>query len=366
MQAPKPPPLDPPRRPRKGVAEVAQIDDFACIIDVRSPAEFADDHIPGAISCPVLDDAERARIGTLYKQVSPFAAKKLGAAWIARNIARHVEERFLEQDKGWKPLIVCWRGGMRSGAMTTVLRSVGWDACQLEHGYKGFRHRVIEELETLPGRYAFRVLCGPTGSAKTRLLQAVAAQGGQIVDLEALACHRGSVLGQLPDAPQPGQKWFETQLWDALRRLDPARPVFIEAESRKIGRLRLPDALHQALRQAPRHEIVAGLSARVDFLLRDYGHFVEQGELLKRRLEPLLPLLGHATLKAWRELIDAGDFAAFTEAVLREHYDPHYARSQQRDFFGPNSPLTVQGALDETTIAGLAGQLLAVDGIPSE
>ncbi len=345
-------------RRRKGVATLDELGDFDTIIDVRSPAEFADDHIPGAISCPVLDDAQRAEIGTLYKQVSPFVAKKLGAAYISANIASHLRERFLDRDKGWRPLIVCWRGGMRSGAMTTVFRSIGWDACQLDGGYKTFRSHVLDSLETLPGRFRFQLINGPTGSAKTRILQAVAARGGQVLDLEELACHKGSVLGRLPGQPQPSQKWFETCIWHQLRAFDPARPVFVEAESRKIGKLRLPEALFTAMQAAGAWQIEAGLAERVAFLLRDYDYFTLDPASLKQHLDTLRPLVGSEQLACWHEQIDAQDFPALTESLLRLHYDPLYARARQRDYaVAPSRSLTAH-TLDAGDIARLATLLM--------
>ena len=220
---------------------------FDAVIDVRSPSEFAEDHIPGALNCPVLDDEERRRVGTLYKQVSPFEARKVGAALVSRNIARHLETHFLSKPKGWKPLVCCWRGGQRSGAMTLVLNQVGWGARQLAGGYKAFRQQVMDDLVALPEGLSFRILCGPTGSAKTALLDALAEAGEQVLDLENLANHRGSVLGGAPHTVQPGQKAFETGLWSALRGFDPARPVWVESESRRIGRLHVPAALFERL-----------------------------------------------------------------------------------------------------------------------
>ncbi|OMG52577.1 tRNA 2-selenouridine(34) synthase MnmH [Azonexus hydrophilus] len=344
-------------RRRKGVATLDELGDFDTIIDVRSPAEFADDHIPGAISCPVLDDAQRAEVGTLYKQVSPFVAKKLGAAYISANIAGHLREHFLDRDKGWRPLIVCWRGGMRSGAMTTVFRSIGWDACQLDGGYKTFRTHVLAELETLPGQYRYQVLGGPTGSAKTRVLQAIAEQGGQVLDLEEIACHKGSVLGRLPGQPQPSQKWFETAIWQTLRNFDPARPVFVEAESRKIGNLRLPAELFTAMQSSPICEICADIPQRVDFLLRDYDYFTQDALNLKKHLDALRPLLGHERVNAWHEQIDQHDFAGLTGSLLQHHYDPLYARARQRDYSATPTAFSAS-TLDEAEIARLAATIL--------
>lgn len=346
-----------PRR-RKGIATLAELDAFDSIIDVRSPAEFADDHIPGAISCPVLDDAQRAEVGTLYKQVSPFVAKKLGAAYISANIAGHLQRLFLNRDKHWRPLIVCWRGGMRSGAMTTVLRSVGWDACQFEGGYKTFRSHVLGELERLPGGLRFVVIDGPTGSAKTRVLQAIAGHGGQALDLEALACHKGSVLGVLPDADQPSQKAFETRLLAALAGLDPARPVFVEAESRKIGRLHLPDTLLEGLRAGACIEVEAEFSARVEFLLRDYDYFLAAPDWLNQRLDALRPLQGHETVKRWQDLARSGAWRQLVSELLGQHYDPLYRRSQHHNFAGLATPRKL--ATEDLSPAGidaLAAQL---------
>ena len=251
------------RAPLATLATLAELADFDEIIDVRSPAEFAADHIPGAINCPVLDNAQRIEVGTLYKQASPFEAKKIGAALVAENIGRHLREHFLGKARDWKPLIYCWRGGNRSGSMTTIFRAIGWKANQLEGGYKTWRSHVVTRLEQLPPTLDFRVICGATGSAKTRILQGIGALGEQVLDLETLACHKGSVLGILPGQPQPDQKWFETLLLQELERFDPARPVYVEAESRKIGRLHVPDALIARIRAGECLNIDASLAARI-------------------------------------------------------------------------------------------------------
>src|SRR6188474_3521832 len=201
------------RGPRPGLpAEQATFRSFDAIIDVRSPAEFAEDHVPGALSCPVLDNDERARVGTIYKQTSPYEAKKIGAALVARNIAGHLEAALADKPRGWKPLVYCWRGGQRSAAMAHVLREVGWDAMTLQGGYKAYRRYVVASLAQLPQRINFRVIHGVTGSGKSRLLRALADAGAQVLDLEDLAAHRGSVLGNLPGRPQPSQKMFESLL----------------------------------------------------------------------------------------------------------------------------------------------------------
>jgi len=313
------------------LATVAQVAEFDAVIDVRSPAEFAEDHIPGAINCPVLDNDERIRVGTLYKQVSPFAARKLGAVLVARNIARHLEERFSEQPKSWRPLIYCWRGGQRSGAFTHILREIGWPARRLDGGYKSWRQHVLAGIDSRAASLSFQVVAGPTGSGKSRLLEALAAQGAQVLALETLAAHKGSVLGDLPDAEQPSQKMFETQLHSALVAFDPARSVYVEAESRRIGALRLPEALNAAMRAAPCLTIAASLPARVDFLLRDYAYLCAADTLR----EPLLRLKewqGRERVERWQQLAADGDFRSLVSELLAAHYDPQYARSQQRNF----------------------------------
>ena len=336
----------------QGVANVTQVGEFDEIIDVRSPAEFAEDHIPGAVNCPVLSNEERARVGTIYKQESPFAAKKLGAALVARHIAEHIEARFLYRPREWKPLIYCWRGGKRSGAMTHVLRQIGWHACALEGGYKSWRRHVVAELAELPRRFTFRVVTGATGSGKSRLLEALAAQGAQVLDLEALAAHKGSVLGGLPDEAQPSQKMFESRLLAVLRGLTfgsgitpasralastetPKRfaePVFVEAESRRIGALQVPDALLESMRASPCLRIEATDAARVAFLIGDYDYFLADPASLKEKLDCLRELQSGETLSRWNDLIDASDWPALVAELLAQHYDPLYKRSQGKNY----------------------------------
>ena len=316
----------------KGLATVAQLADFDDILDARSPGEYAEDHLPRAVSCPVLSDAERARVGTLYKQVSPFEAKKVGAALVAKNIARHIEERFADKPKDWRPLVYCWRGGKRSGAFTHILREIGWDAQRLDGGYKAWRRQVLDELTVLPDRLAFRIVSGATGSGKSRVLEALATQGAQVLHLEELAAHKGSVLGSLPGAPQPSQKMFESRLHAALAAFDPQRPVFAEAESRRIGMLHLPDAMITAIRAAPCVRIEATTAARVDFLLRDYDYFLADPAWLAEKLGHLRDIQGAETIERWLGLVAAGDFRSLVGELLERHYDPLYQRSQSKNY----------------------------------
>jgi len=343
---------------RANAVTVAQLDTFDEVIDVRSPGEFSIDHVPDAVNCPVLDDDERARIGTLYKQVSPFDAKKEGAALVSKNIARHIDERFRGRGREWRPLVYCWRGGQRSGSMAHVLRQVGWDAATLEGGYRAYRREVLTQLERLPGGLRFRVLCGATGSGKSRLLEALAARGAQVLDLERLACHRGSLLGGLPNEPQPSQKMFDSLVWKALRGFDPSRPVYVEAESKKIGQLQVPDSLLDRMRAGECVRLEVPAAERVRFLIEEYRHFLAEPAELKEKLTALKGRYGHAVIGRWLSQADSGAWQALVGDLLHTHYDPSYQRATTRNYLHYDSgrQLSLE-RLDEAEIASAAADL---------
>jgi len=346
---------------KKSVATVAQIGDFDEVIDVRTPAEFAEDHIPGAVNLPVLDDEQRVIVGTLYKQRSPFEAKRLGAAMVAANISRHLYGYCQDKPKQWRPLAYCWRGGLRSGAFVNWLRLIGWDVQQLEGGYKQWRRQVVAELAELPRRLDFHVLCGPTGSGKTRVLEALASLGAQALDLEALAAHKGSVLGALPDQPQPSQKRFETCIYQRLKTYDPALPVYIEAESRKIGRLQVPDALLDSLRAARCIVIDAERDARLELLLRDYAYLGEDPARLQTQIDYLKGVQSNETLQQWKTWAAAKALPTLFAGFIDQHYDPLYQRSQNRNFLRIGSAAHLPAAdLSPVAIRALAKQILAL------
>lgn len=350
-----------PPRGRPEVVTLAELDGFDEIIDARSPGEYEEDRIPGAVNLPVLDNEERARVGTLYKQVSPFEAKRLGAALVSRNIARHLESYLADKPKNYRPLVYCWRGGSRSGAMTHVLRSIGWQAAQLEGGYKAYRTAVLADLDRLPEGLRFIVVCGPTGVGKSLFLRALADLGAQVLDLEELAAHMGSVLGAYPERPQPGQKLFESLVWDHLRRFDPARPVFVESESKRIGNLHTPEVLLRRMRAAECLNLEASIPVRVTLLKQEYAHFLAAPTLLGEQLDRLVQLRGADTVATWKALAAAGRWDELVADLLERHYDPAYRRSLGRNFVrSPEAPLLMldsaapaairrlaQGALDE-------------------
>ena len=339
---------------------VADLGAFSQLIDARSPAEYAADHVPGAINCPVLDDDERRIVGTTYVQVSAFEARKLGAAIVARNIATHLDQRFRDMPRDWRPLVYCWRGGMRSGSFVTIMRMIGWDAQQLQGGYKSWREHVIALIAQRAPQLRLRVLGGPTGSAKTSVLHALAALGEQVLDLERLAAHRGSVLGQMPGLPQPTQKGFETLLAQRLADFDLSRIVWVEAESRRVGRITVPEPLLQRMRASAVVQIQASLEARIDYLLREYAWLADDRDALSEKLGTLRELLPRDVMAQWQSWARDAQLQPLVADLLDRHYDPLYKRSQARDLRALPDAVTV--GTDSLTAGGiedLARRILA-------
>lgn len=353
--------------PIDAAALLGELDDFDTVIDARSEGEFALDHLPGAVNWPTLDDAQRHAVGTVYKQVNAFEARKMGAAMAARNIARHIEERAMDRPRSWRPVVYCWRGGQRSGSLSLVLDQIGFRVHLVQGGYKGFRAAMLADTERLAGLFSYQVVCGTTGSGKTRLLHALARAGAQVLDLEALAQHRSSVLGAIPGVPQPSQKAFDTRIWDALRRLDPDRPVFLESESRKVGNVAIPMALMAAMRERGQClNLVLPDDERVALLMEDYAFFVRDTEAFCCRLDALTEIRGKATVQAWKSAVKAGGLSGVVQDLLTIHYDPVYQQSMQRNFnhFAAATTLTPAdrsaAAMDQLA-AGLESALLAGD-----
>jgi tRNA 2-selenouridine synthase len=330
---------------------------FDDIIDVRSPSEWAEDHLPGAISLPVLDDAERALVGTIYKQESPFRARKIGAALVARNAARHLEGPLADRPGGWRPLVYCWRGGQRSGSFATILGQIGWRVETLAGGYKSWRALVVRALYDDPVPARVIVLDGNTGTAKTELLALLTGLGQQVIDLEALANHRGSLFGARPGG-QPSQKAFEGRLALALAALDPARPLLVEAESSRIGDCRLPPRLWRAMVAAPRIAIAAPLSARADYLARAYADLAADPAALSGVIDSLRPMQPAAVIAEWQAQAADGAFAPLAAGLMARHYDPRYAR--QRSLTGAAPPLTIDtDSLSPDALPALAARIAA-------
>ena len=338
----------------------ALLDTFDTVIDARSEDEFAHDHIPGALNWPSLNNQERIDIGTLYKQVNAFEAKKRGAALAARNIAAHIEREVIHQPKSWRPLVYCWRGGNRSGALATILSAIGFQVTLVEGGYKAWRQAMLANMTEQVAPLQWRVVCGPTGAGKTRLLHALERAGAQVLDLERLAVHRSSVLGLIPGQPQPTQKRFESLLWDALRRFDPQRPVYLESESRKVGNLRLPEALIDAMRASPCLDLQLSEDERVELLMEDYAFFLQEPDFFCQRLEALTALRGKSTVDAWTSMVRQGQTVQVVRELLTLHYDPVYSASIQRNFalYGQATPCPLPNRSD-AAMDDMAAQLLS-------
>ena len=347
-------------RPIAAAEAIARLAEFDAVIDARSENEYAEDHLPAAVNWPSLNNAERHEVGTLYKQVSPFEARKRGASLVAANISRHIAQHVMDKPKAWKPLVYCWRGGQRSGSLSLVLGQIGFTVHLVEGGYKAFRAAMLAELPALAQRLSYRVVCGPTGSGKTRLLQALEAAGAQVLDLEALASHRSSVLGLIPGQPQPAQKRFDTLVWEKLRSFDPARPVYVESESRKVGNLAVPEALIAAMRASACLRLDLPDEERVRLLMEDYDFFARDRELFCERLAALVQLRGREVVERWQAQVRAGEIEPVVRELLVRHYDPGYASSTERNFIRFDEGRTI-APRDRTpeAMADLARELVA-------
>jgi len=335
---------------------LAEREDFDEIIDVRSPSEYAEDHLTGAVNLPVLSNEERARVGTLYR-ADAFAARRLGAGFVSVNIGRHLEGHLAVKPGDYRPLIYCWRGGQRSHSLATVLAGIGWRVGVIDGGYKAYRKHVVRSLEERAESLSFRVVNGLTGSGKTRLLRAIEALGGQILDLEGLARHKGSVFGAEPGAQQPAQKRFESLLHDRLKSFDPARPVFVEAESPKIGRLNLPRPLWVGMRNARGFEVAAPMKARIEFLKKDYATWLEEPERIRRTIERLRPFHSRETIFRWMDWCERECWNALIEALLSEHYDRRY-EGKSGGYFQPPEVRYDFASLGEVELRACARRLL--------
>ena len=328
---------------------------YSEIIDVRSEGEYAEDRIPGAINLPVLNNEERAKVGTIYQQVSPFAARKIGAVLVTQNIARYLQSHFADKSGDYSPLIYCWRGGQRSQSLALVLTQIGWQVTVLEGGYQTYRTYVREQLKTLLQQFHYKILCGLTGTGKTQILQRMAQQGRQILDLEKLAKHRGSLLGQEWHdrlESQPSQKYFESLLLQQLQRCDREKTVWLESESHKIGKIHLPQGLWEKMKQSPCIEIRLPIEERVTGLLQEYPHFTEHPEILKEKLQRLKSRCGQERLQQWLEWCDRQEWRVLVKDLLLNYYDPAYSRSLTRLFQPAECAIDLEN-LEEQTIEGL-------------
>ena len=335
--------------------------DFDEIIDVRSPSEFVDDHVTGAINLPVLDDSQRSRVGTVYKQVNAFEARRIGAAMVSANIADHLAAHFMDKPQDYSPLIYCWRGGQRSRSLATILTAVGWKAHLIKGGYKEYRKFVSASLNSILEKSTdFRVIAGLTGTGKTRLLQRLEAMGCQVIDLEGLASHRGSVLGDDPERGQSTQKRFENLLLGKIKSLDPMKPIYLESESSRIGRLQVPEKIWIQMKAAPVIELSVPLKARANYLMQEYPHFTDNPDLLLEKIDAIKKLQSRETVQQWEDSINEGNFMAFVESILSKHYDPAYLRSRKKTYSSPCAKLSMD-KVSEEQLDQAAGEILDLE-----
>jgi len=320
---------------------------FDAIIDVRTPAEFAEDHIPGAINLPVLSNEERAEVGTIYTQDSRFRARRVGAAYIARNVARHLETELADRPAAFRSLLYCWRGGMRSGAMATILAQVGWRTGVLNGGYRTWRRAVVASLRDSAEPLKIVLLDGQTGTAKSDILTRLASLSIQTIDLEGLAAHRGSVFGGFSARKQPGQKLFESLLYRALGELDPARPIVVEAESCRIGRCEIPSALWKSMLAAPRIVVTAPAPMRAEYLTTAYADIIRDRTAILYATLRLAPFHAKEQIEDWLDMAHKEQFSGLAESLMRLHYDPLYDRTRKRRGSAPLAEIALDGFSEE-------------------
>ena len=305
------------------------ISSFDTVIDVRSPTEFNEDHISQSVNLPVLSDEERALVGKIYKQESRFKARKIGASLIAQNTAKYLSRDLFSKGREWRPLIYCWRGGQRSAAFATILSEIGWRPTLICGGYKNYRSEVTKLMHQNQNHLKLILISGHTGTGKTEVLRYLKKEGLQTINLEALANHRGSVFGAMNE-PQPKQKLFESYIYEALISLNASKPIFVEAESRKIGTLVIPNILWNNMKVASKIELSSSISERAVYLTKAYRDLTDDFEKLNRRLDYLKMQQGKERIDYWKSLSKTNEFVLLAEELIINHYDPRYNNSRKR------------------------------------
>lgn len=304
--------------------EALQLDN-PIFIDMRSPVEYAAGRIPGAVNIPLFNDEERSRVGTVYKMTGPEAAKQLGLNLVSTKLPDIVKNIRGHYKSGRMVVVYCWRGGMRSKAVVSILELMGIPARQLVGGYKNYRRHVLDSLENFPGMPPVVVLCGSTGVGKTRLLDLLIQRGLPVIDLEKLANHRGSVFGQVGLGRPATAHNFDTALLCELERLRSKPYILVECESKRIGNVYLPDVLYQAMRRGRKILARAGVETRVTRLIEEYHDICrDQQEAIIASLKSLEKRLGAAKTDKLLDAYAAGQVREMVRTLLLDYYDPLY------------------------------------------
>lgn len=308
------------------------------IIDVRSPNEYEKESIPGAINIPLLNDQQRAAVGTTYVQDGEFKARRLALELVSPNAVEFADKIIAHKEHNKKLIVHCWRGGLRSEATASFLSLMGVDSFRLEGGYKAYRNKVLEALSDFNYPFSFVVLQGQTGCGKTIILEELEKSGQYVINLEVLARHRGSLFGS--QDKQPGQKDFEASIFEKLEEIGKLskqrkqKPiVFLEAEAKKIGKLVLPDALVQIIKKSPKILLTAGLKCRVE---RIYNQYIDNQpeaklEYYQTMLLKLKERLGSKVINELLELYKEGKLKTMVAILTEQYYDILYAKELARD-----------------------------------
>lgn len=327
-------------------------DGGALFVDARSPSEFEEATIPGAINAPILDDIQRAEIGTLYKEAGNGEALKRGMEIVAPQIPELVETvRRVAGGRETQVVVFCWRGGLRSKALTSFLNLAAIPAVRLEGGHKAFRRYLLEYFENFRNEKIV-ALCGLSGVGKTRILKRLEDRGHHVVNLEALANNRGSAFGSIGLPYQPGQKMFEALLWDKLRKVGPEQPIFTEMESRRLGKVSLPPNFFEALNQGRLLWLTASLERRTEVILQEYPDPRLHTERFVRQINSLRKRLGNKIVEHLLDLMERGQWRQLVSELLERYYDPLYLHTK------PENVVEIKAETEAEALEGIKAAIV--------
>ena len=298
--------------------------EYNIIIDVRTPLEFKEDHIPNSINYPVLTNKQRHEIGIEYKENS-FYAKKVGASIISSNISKIINK--IKFDKKQKILIYCWRGGLRSLSLYLVLKQIGYDVTLLDGGYKNYRRFVVKFFETSCEKYKFNQIMGVTGVGKTLFIKELS-KTYQVIDFEGLANHKGSILGNIPNKIQPSQKYFETLIYEKIKSFNSKKNIWVESESIKVGKLSIPSKIWKNMPLGKNVKVISSLEERVRFILKDYKYFTNTPTLMKEALKVLRKIIPKEEFLMIEENLKKEKYFQFVKSLIEYHYDRAYKKTR--------------------------------------